>query len=290
VSFALVDAEKANHKIAHICRVLDVSRAGYYAWCKREPSARQSEDTKLRVLIREAHERGRRKYGRPRIHRALKNKGIHVSGKRVMRLMREENIIGRAKRRFKATTDSAHNRPVAANLLKQDFTASAKNKRWVGDTTELRIGAGEAKLYLAAIIDLYSRMVVGWALSEVNDRHLTIKALEMALRRRSPDPGLIHHSDRGSPYASEDYQTELEKRGIVCSMSRKGNCYDNAVMESWFSTLKQELGEHFDGYASAKAALFDYIEAFYNSTRMHSSLDYESPMSFEAKTEAHNAA
>ena len=200
-----------------------------------------------------------------------------------MRLMHEEKIVGRIKRRFKHTTDSAHQQPVAPNLLNQQFSASAKNQTWVGDTTELRIGPhGEAKLYLAAIVDLYSRYVVGWALSAVNDRHLTLKALEMAMRRRCPEAGLIHHSDRGSPYTSEDYRDELEAHGIRCSMSRKGNCYDNAAMESWFSTFKAELAEDFPSYSEAKAQIFDYIEAFYNTTRMHSALDYVSPAEFEA--------
>jgi transposase InsO family protein len=207
-----------------------------------------------------------------------------------MRLMQEEQIVGRKKKRFKCTTDSNHAHAVAPNILKQDFTATAKNQRWVGDTTELRIGAGDAKLYLAAIIDLYSRFVVGWAISAVNDRHLTIKALEMAVRRRCPEAGLVHHSDRGSTYASEDYQTQLEARGIVCSMSRRGNCYDNAAMESWFSTFKAELGERFESYAAAKAEIFDYVEVFYNTTRMHSSLDFESPASFEAKFTIKKAA
>jgi len=193
--------------------------------------------------------------------------------------MQEEGLVGRARRRFKHTTDSKHGLPVADNLLARDFRAAAPNQRWVGDTTELLTTTG--KLYLAAIIDLYSRFVVGWALSAVNDRHLTIKALDMALRRRCPGKGLLHHSDRGSTYASEDYQDVLAERGITCSMSRSGNCLDNAAMESWNSTLKSELGEHFDSPAAAKEQLFDYIEVFYNQTRMHSSLDYASPAEFE---------
>lgn len=283
MKFALIDAENANHGVAIMCRVLSVSRSGYYAWRVRPESERSREDTKLRVLVREAHELGRQKYGRPRIHRALKNKGEKISGKRVMRLMHEEKIVGRLKRRFKCTTNSEHDQPVAPNLLNQEFTATAKNQRWVGDTTELRIGpSGDIKLYLAAILDLYSRFVVGWALSSVNDRHLALKALDMAVRRRRPADGLVFHSDRGSPYASEDYQAKLTDHGIICSMSRKGNCYDNAAMESWFATFKAELGERFESYATAKTEIFDYVEAFYNTTRMHSSLDYASPAEFEA--------
>lgn len=286
MKFALVDAEKANHKIAHICRVLNVSRAGYYAWRERPASQHDREDNKLRLLVRESHERSHRRYGSPRIHADLANKGVRVSRKRVVRLMREEQIAARPKRRYKCTTDSAHEQTIASNLLKRDFTASGPNQRWVGDTTELYIGAARAKLYLAAIVDLYSRMVVGWAISSVNDRHLALKALEAAVERRCPDAGLVHHSDRGSPYASEDYQKRLAAHGIVCSMSRAGDCYDNAAMESWFSTLKFELGEQFASYTEAKQALFDYIEAFYNTTRLHSSLHYQSPAKFEANAAA----
>jgi putative transposase len=190
----------------------------------------------------------------------------------------------------KCTTMSEHYQPVAANLLQREFTAERPNQRWVGDTTELYVRPSGAKLYLAAIVDLFSRFVVGWALSAVNDRHLTLKALKMAVRRRCPEAGLLHHSDQGSTYASEDYQRELEKHGITCSMSRKGNCYDNAAMESWFSTLKSELGEHFESYGAAKAEVFDYIEVFYDQRRRHSSLGYESPAEHERAAEARLAA
>jgi transposase InsO family protein len=178
--------------------------------------------------------------------------------------------------------------PVATNLLDRHFTAEAPNQRWVGDTTELLIPNG--KLYLAAVLDLFSRFVVGWAVSAINDRHLTLKALEMALRRRCPGAGLMHHSDRGSTYASEDYQEVLQRHGITCSMSRRGNCLDNAAMESWNSTLKSELGERFESPADAKAQLFDYIEVFYNQARMHSSLGYASPAEFERASTTQMAA
>jgi transposase InsO family protein len=238
-------------------------------------------DRRLRVLVREAHELGRRAYGSPRIHRELAAQGIAVGRNRVIRLMQEEGIVGRARRRYKNTTDSAHDQPVAPNLLDRQFEADAPNQRWVGDTTELRVGENGAKLYLAAILDLFSRFIVGWAVSAVNDRHLVLKALDMAIRRRCPDAGLIHHSDRGSPYASEDYQTALSASGITCSMSRRGNCIDNAAMESWFSTLKSELGERFESYGAAKEELFDYIEVFYNQQRRHSAIDYVSPAEYE---------
>jgi transposase InsO family protein len=177
---------------------------------------------------------------------------------------------------------SEHDQPIAANLLDRQFAAARPNQRWVGDTTELVIGSS-AKLYLAAILDLYSRFIVGWALSAVNDRHLTLRALEMALKRRGPDAGLLHHSDQGCTYASEDYRVRLEQAGITCSMSRRGNCYDNEVMESWFSTVKSEAGERFESYAHAKEALFDYIEVFYNQRRRHSTLGQISPAEFERR-------
>ena len=176
-------------------------------------------------------------------------------------------------------TMSEHDQPVAANLLDRDFTASAPNQRWVGDTTELLTASG--KFYLAAIVDLYARYVVGWAVSAVNDRYLTIAALEQSLRSRCPDAGLLHHSDQGSTYASEDYQEVLRDHGITCSMSRRGNCHDNAAMESWFSTLKFELGETFESIRKAKDQLFDYIEVFYNQRRRHSSIGYVSPAHYE---------
>lgn len=281
MKFALVDAEKADHAIATMCSLLGVSRSGYYAWRERSPSDRARQDERLRVLIRESHERSKTRYGSPRVHRELAKNGVQVSRKRVIRLMQADGLVGRQRRRYKCTTMSDHDQPVAANLLDRRFEADAPNQRWVGDTTELYIGESRAKLYLAAILDLYSRFIVGWAVSAVNDRHLCIKALDMALRRRCPDAGLLHHSDQGSTYASEDYQRELEKHGIVCSMSRRGNCYDNAVMESWFSTLKSELAEDFESYGVAKAELFDYIEVFYNQQRLHSSIGYATPAEYE---------
>jgi len=171
---------------------------------------------------------------------------------------------------------SEQGQPIAANVLDRRFTAERPNQRWVSDTSEFII-AGSAKLYLAAILDLYSRFVVGWALSAVNDRHLTLRALDMALQRRCPDAGLLHHSDQGSTYASDDYRTRLERHGLVCSMSRRGNCHDNAVMESWFATVTSEEGEHFHSYAHAMEILFDYIEVFYNQRRRHSTLGQVSP-------------
>ena len=279
MKFAFIAEKAEEFGVVELCRALGVSTSGYYAWKARPASAHALEDQKLRLKIREVHERGRCVYGSPRVHRGLRKLGVRISRKRVCRLMKQEGLVGRARRRFKNTTDSAHSMPVAENLLARDFKAEAPNRRWVGDTTELTTPSGE--IYLAVILDLFSRFVVGWAISPSNDRHLTLKALNMAIRRRCPGEGLIHHSDRGSTYASEDYQDELEARGITCSMSRRGNCLDNAAMESWNSTLKSELGEHFENIVDAKDQLFDFIEGFYNTHRMHSALDYASPAEFE---------
>ena len=265
-----------------LCRALEVSPSGFYAWCRRPESAHAQRDRQLRLLIRASHEASRRAYGSPRIHRDLRDQGPRVSRKRVIRLQQAEGLTARVRKRFKRTTMSDHDQPVAANVLAQDFVADAPNQRWVGDTTEFVIGSS-GKLYLAAMLDLYSRFLVGWAVSAINDRHLVMKALNMALKRRQPAAGLVHHSDQGSPYASEDYQRLIKTHRMTGSMSRRGNCYDNAVMESWFSTVKHELGEHFDSCGDAKMALFDYIEVFYNQRRRHSTLGQISPAEFERR-------
>ena len=235
--FAFIQAEKAEFSVRAMCRTLEVSPSGFYAWRRRPPSAHARRDQQLRVLIRASHEASRCRYGSPRVHEDLIEQGEPVSRKRVVRLMQAEGLQARVRKRFTCTTMSDHDQPVAANLLAQEFMASAPNQRWVGDTTEFVIGRS-GKLYLAAILDLYSRFLVGWAVSAINDRHLVIKALQRALKRRAPGAGLLHHSDQGSPYASEDYQRIIKTHRMTGSMSRRGNCYDNAVMESWFSTVK----------------------------------------------------
>jgi transposase InsO family protein len=235
--------------------------------------------------VRVSFEESKHRYGSPRIHEDLIEQEEHVSRKRVIRFMQEDGLVARARKRFKCTTMSDHDQPVAANLLDRQFAAQAPNQRWVSDTTEFVIGSS-GKLYLAAVLDLFSRFIVGWAVSAVNDRHVTIKALEMALKRRCPDIGLLHHSDQGCTYASQDYQDLLEARGIVCSMSRRGNCWDNAVMESFFSTVKSELGEHFESNSDAKMELFDYIEVFYNQRRRHSTIGQISPAAYERRARA----
>ncbi len=241
------------------------------------------------MLVRESHELSRQNDGSPRIHEDLKQeKKIQISRKRVIRLMQALGLKGKTRRRWTKTTDSSHDLPVAPNLLDRNLEASAPNQRWVGDITYLR--CPEGWLFLAAILDLHSRMIGGWAVSAVIDRHLVIKALDAALARRAPGAGLLHHSDRGSQYASEDYQDVLEANAITCSMSRRGDCYDNAAMESWFGTLKTELGESFDSHADAKRKLFDYIEVFYNQRRRHSSLGYISPAQFERSHRLREAA
>jgi transposase InsO family protein len=281
VKFAFVDVEKALYPVTKLCRCLDISTSGYYAWRLRDESARAKTDRRLVVLMKASFEESRKTYGSPRIHEDLITAGEKVGRKRVIRLMQAEGIVARVRRRYRCTTMSDHDQPIAPNLLDREFEAAAPNQRWVGDTTELLVDGG--RLFLAAIVDLFSRFVVGWAVSTINDRHLTIRALEMAIRRRCPDVGLLHHSDQGSTYASDDYQRLLDRHGITCSMSRRGNCYDNAVAESWFSTFKAELGERFTTPGHAKAAAFDYIEAFYNQRRRHSSIGYVSPAEFERR-------
>jgi putative transposase len=274
--------ERAWHTVTILCRCLHVTPSGFYAWRRRPESTRSREDRRLKVLIGTSFKEGRGYYGSPRVHDDLIGWNERVSRKRVIRLMQADGLKARVRKRYKGTTMSDHDQPVAANLLQQMFTAERPNQRWVGDTSELRIG-DNGKAYLAVVLDLFSRFVVGWAVSAVNDRHLTIKALDMAVKRRCPAAGLLHHSDQGSTYASEDYQAVLEAHGITCSMSRRGNCYDNAVMEAFFSTVKNEVGERYVSHGEAKGQLFDYIEVFYNQRRRHSSAGRMSPAAFERK-------
>ena len=279
--FAFIRAEKASWPVRAMCRVLRVSPSGFYAWLLRPESAHQGRDRALGVLVREAHERSRSTYGSPRVHAQLKANGVTIGRKRVMRLMSEQDLQGRRRRSFVRTTDSRHDHPVAPNVLNRDFTANKPNEKWVGDVTFLHTPDGW--LYLAVVLDLFSRFVVGWAISPVNDRELALRALDMAVRRRRPGKGLLHHTDRGSPYASQDYQAALTALGIECSMSRTGNCYDNAVMESWFGKFKTELGEDFESPEHAQRDVFDHIEVFYNQQRIHSTLGYLSPAAFERR-------
>ncbi len=289
MKFAFIAAKMAEFPITVLCRVLEVSRAGFYAAVGRPPSPRAVEDQKLAVLVREAHERSRKTYGSPRVQAELaETHGVHVSRKRVIRLMQREGLKARVRKRFKCTTMSDHDQPVAANLLDRNFEADRPNQKWVGDTTELLTGNG--KLFLAVILDLFSRYVVGWSLSPVNDRYLTIAALKRAILQRCPGADLLHHSDQGSTYASEDYQDILMAHGITCSMSRRGEVLDNAAMEAWNSTFKIECGERFETNEIADAKVFDYVEVFYNRERRHSALGYLSPAEFERRREKGLAA
>ena len=281
--FRFVEAEKALYPVRLLCRCLAVSRGGYYAWRRRRVSDRAREDARLAVEIAASHAESRRTYGSPRVLRDLRDQGRRVSRKRVARLMRELGLVGRRRRRFRATTDSKHAFPVASNVLMREFEVPAPNTAWVTDITY--VATGEGWLYLAVILDLFSRRVVGFALSDRITRELVLEALRGALAKRSGVQDLIHHSDRGSQYASHDYRRALEREGITCSMSRRGNCWDNAVAESFFGTLKVELLHErlWSTRAEAAHAITEYIEDFYNVRRRHSSLDYQSPLAFELK-------
>jgi putative transposase len=284
--FRFVHAEKARYPIRLLCRCLAVSRSGYYAWRTRSASARAQEDARLKIEIAASHSASLQTYGSPRILRDLREEGHRVSRKRVARLMRDLGLEGRRKRRFRATTDSRHRFPVAPNVLMRDFDIDAPNTAWVTDITYL--ATLEGWLYLAVILDLFSRRVVGYAMSERIDRELVLEALRKALWSRPEARDLVHHSDRGSQYASHDYRDALDKAGIMCSMSRRGNCWDNAVVESFFGTLKMELLYEFplQTRSATRSAVADYIETFYNVRRRHSSLDYQSPVEFELKNGA----
>jgi len=286
VKFELVDAEKANFPIAFMCSQLGVSRSGYYAWRERPPSARAVADVALGARVLDLHLGSQRRYGSPRVQKALAAEGLRVSRKRVVRLMRTHGLVARKKRRFAVTTNSAHELPLAPNLLARRFEQPALNQAWASDITYL--ATAEGWLYLVAIIDLCSRLVVGWATSDSLERTFCLDALRAALQARQPAPGLIHHSDRGTQYASAEYREVLAQHGIVCSMSRRANCWDNAVAESFFSTLKTELvGDRvYSTRAEAKQAVFEYIECFYNRKRLHSSIGYCSPADFEARMRA----
>lgn len=283
MKFAFISAQKAAFPIEFMCQRLQVSRSGYYAFCRRGLSARRQQDRVLDDKIEQIHRHSRGTYGRPRVHAALRAQGVRTSAKRVGRLMKQRGLCARRSRRYRSTTDSRHALPVAPNVLARAFWAQAPNQTWVGDITFIPTGQGW--LYLSVLLDLFSRRVVGWSMGETIDRHLCLSALQMALRSRKPPPGLLHHTDRGSQYASSEYQAALLALGMVTSMSRAGNCWDNAVAESFFATLKTELCNHhrFKTRAEARQAIFEYIEVFYNRERLHSSLDYKSPTAYESQ-------
>lgn len=280
--FRFMQQHQTEFPISVMCEVLSVSRSGFYAWRKNPESKRNQSSKTLRKKICTIHRESGESYGSPRVYKALKKQGETCSKNRVARLMREDGLKAKSKRRFKATTNSKHNLPVAPNLLNRDFSPEAPNQVYAGDITY--IWTTEGWLYLAVVIDLFSRSVVGWAMDKRMTRQLVMDALTMAVQRRRPLSGVIFHSDRGSQYASSDFQKLLVKYGMICSMSRKGNCWDNAPVESFFGSLKQELVFHqkYPTRFHARQSIFDYIERFYNRRRLHSTLGYESPADYEA--------
>ncbi len=283
MKFAFIHDHLQAYPVGLCCLVLRVSRSGYYAWCGRPVSWRCRRRDALAVRIRATHQEHRGRYGSPRVHRALRARGEAVSENTVARVMREEGIRGKTKRKFMPrTTDSVHDHPVAPNVLDRHFETTAPNRVWLSDITY--IWTDEGWLYLAGVLDLFSRKIVGWSMADHLRAELVGDALEMAVCRRQPGSGLLHHSDRGVQYACDEYQGLLARHEIEVSMSGKGNCYDNAVMESFWATLKTELvhDEHYATREDARRSIVEYIEVFYNRKRLHSSLGYVSPETFEA--------
>jgi putative transposase len=279
--FEFIDRAKKDFPVQRLCRVLGVSQSGYFAWKGRPSSRRQREDMVLLAHVRSAFALSNGTYGSPRMTRELREQGLAVSRRRTARLMRDNGLCARQKRRFKRTTDSEHSWPIAPNLLDQDFAATAPNQKWGADISY--IWTREGWFYLAVVMDLFSRRIIGWSVSDRLHRDLALAALRQALAIRRPTPGLICHSDRGSQYCSIDYQRQLRGHGVHISMSGKGNCFDNAMVETFFKTLKSELVWRtvFLTRKAAEAAISRYIDGFYNPVRRHSSLDFISPAAFE---------
>lgn len=282
MKLAFVHAEKAFFPVSALCRLLGVSRQAYYASLKRAESPRLRQEHQLREQLRALHTQSRGTYGSPRLHAALRQAGHRVGKRRVERALRSMGLQGRQPRRWLLTTKPDRRHPVCANGLNRDFTATAPNTRWVTDISY--IWTNEGWCYVAVILDLYSRAVVGWALDTSLTTRLPLDALAMAVKRRRPAAGLLHHSDRGCQYTSKEYRRELERLGVVASMSRRGNCWDNAVAESFFATLKNELvyTRSWRSRVEVRAALFDYIEVFYNRQRLHSAIGYRTPASIDS--------
>jgi putative transposase len=277
-----VKALAPQHSVADLCAALAVSRSGYYAWAQRAPGTRAQANERLRQAIQDLFAQSRQSYGSPRMTAALRQAGHACNHKRVARLMRQQGWQGRSQRRYRVrTTDSRHDQPIAPNRLAEQPACTAPNQVWVTDITY--VPTPEGWLYLAGVMDLYSRQVVGWAMGESLATTLPLAALNMALAQRAPGAGLLHHSDRGVQYASQDYRQRLAAFGLEASMSRPGNCYDNAAMESFWSTLKHELvyRQEFTSRAQARQSIFEWIEVFYNRVRLHSALGFKSPVDFE---------
>lgn len=277
-----IRAEKANHSVSMLCRVMCVPRSTYYAWTVREPSERDREDARLKPLIRRIFLDSRKRYGSPRIHRTLQHHDVRVGRKRVARLMREQELRSVSKRKYQRTTDSSHGLKPAPNKLDRKFNVREPNRAWVGDITYLKTMHGW--LYLAVLIDLASRRVVGWAMATHMRQELAQACLQMAVHQRQPETGWLHHTDQGSQYAAYDYRTMVETWGGELSMSNKGDCWDNAVAESFFATLKKELvyPTAFTTPDKASLAVLDYIR-WYNAERLHSAIGFESPNRYEEK-------
>lgn len=283
MKFAFIAAELGDFPVAVSCRVLAVSRAGYYAWLARPPSVRQRRRAALGEQIQAVQAQSRGVYGSPRVCRVLRAAGQAVCENTVARIMRSRGLRAKSKRKFvPRTTDSVHQQPVAENVLAREFAAPARDRKWAADITY--VATDEGWLYVAGVLDLWSRKIVGWSMAEHLEADLVGDALTMAVARRGPAVGLLHHSDRGVQYASESYQELLRRAGMTGSMSGKGDCWDNAMMESFWSTLKTELvhHEHYATREEARQSIFEYIEVFYNRQRLHSSLGYVSPEAFEA--------
>jgi transposase InsO family protein len=282
VTYAFIEAHRDEWPVAQMCAALHVSTAGYYSWRQRDASEQQQRRDLLTVEIQAVHAEVQARYGSPRMHAELVQRGHDCCVNTVARIMRNAGIAAKTKRKFRHTTDSNHKLPVADNLLDRHFDPTSKNESWVADITS--IATREGWLYLAAVEDLFSRMVVGWSMDATITSRLVVDALEMAVLRRLPGSDLLAHSDRGSQYASEHYQRLLASARITCSMSRRGNCWDNAPMESFFATLKKELVHHEDYVTrdQARTSIFEYIETFYNRSRRHSTLEYLSPADYEA--------
>lgn len=279
--FEHIHAEKAYYPLSVLCQTLEVSRSGYYAWLRRPESKRARRQRELTMKIKDSFHESRETYGSPRVSADLRNNKEKVSRKTVAKLMRENGLVARMKRRFKVTTDSRNTKRIAPNVLARDFTVSGPDQVWVTDVTAIPTVIGW--LYLAAILDLFSRRVVGWATSRSNNTELALAALRRAIATRCPSPGILHHSDRGSPYGSDDYVKCLERHGFRRSMSRKGDCWDNAVAESFFSSLEMECVRNrvYPDFATGTRNIQSYIEEFYNPQRLHSTIGYLSPIEYE---------
>ena len=282
--YQFIQDHEREHRITAMCRVFQVSRSGYYGWRIRPECARARENRKLLARIRAIHVRAREAYGVVKTCRALQDEGRAIGHNRVARLRRLHGLVARRVRRFRLARAARNNMPAAPNLLDRDFTVHQPNRIWVGDITF--VPTREGWLYLAVLLDLYSRQVVGWAMGERQNRQLAIDALVMAIERRQPKPGLLHHTDQGLLYATPDYRAILKAHHMMASMSNKGDCYDNAVAESFFSGLKNELlwDRNFRTRSEARSAIFEWIEVFYNRERRHETLDYVSPVRYEEQT------